>query len=175
MKNKHNYLLALSLSIITALYVSTGSLRASELSKSAVARMPVKEVTIFKDGHAVINQEGEMPTNSSADVILDSLPSPLLGTFFPYSTDNAVKLVSVTAGQRKIKMDRTALALPELIAANIGAGFHRDIAGVNHDVAAKILARADGDIIIKSGTLGRTCFHDRRLYRHGQRRHRQQS
>ncbi|MBK7841307.1 MAG: hypothetical protein IPJ49_27215 [Candidatus Obscuribacter sp.] len=103
MKNKHNYLLALSLSIITALYVSTDSLRASELSKSAVARMPVKEVTIFKDGHAVINQEGEMPTNSSGDVILDSLPSPLLGTFFPYSTDNAVKLVSVTAGQRKSK------------------------------------------------------------------------
>ncbi|MDQ5963924.1 MAG: hypothetical protein QG625_78 [Cyanobacteriota bacterium erpe_2018_sw_39hr_WHONDRS-SW48-000098_B_bin.30] len=134
MKNKHNYLLALSLSIITALYVSTDSLRASELSKSAVARMPVKEVTIFKDGHAVINQEGEMPTNSSGDVILDSLPSPLLGTFFPYSTDNAVKLVSVTAGQRKIKMDRTALALPELIAANIGAMVRvNELSGSGHN------------------------------------------
>lgn len=118
MKSKIKYLLPLSLSLLTALAPVSA---AHAESKSAVTRMPVKEVTIFKDGHAVINQEGDMPTNESGDVILDSLPNPVLGTFFPYSANSAVKLVAVTAGQRKINTERTALALPELIAANYGA------------------------------------------------------
>ena len=34
----------------------------------ALARMPVKEVTVFKDGHAFVLHEGNMPTDGSGNV-----------------------------------------------------------------------------------------------------------
>jgi hypothetical protein len=45
----------------------------------------------------------------------------VLGTFWPYSADKNVKLTAVTASTRKVKLDRTALSLRELIEANVGA------------------------------------------------------
>ncbi len=95
-------------------------------STARVMRMPVKEVTIFKDGHAVINQEGSVAVNNASEVVLDRLPTPVLGTFFPYSLEGERKLISVTAGQRKIKSSMTALSLEELIAGNIGASVRVD-------------------------------------------------
>ncbi|MBI5172571.1 MAG: hypothetical protein SFV17_07655 [Candidatus Obscuribacter sp.] len=95
-------------------------------STARVMRMPVKEVTIFKDGHAVINQEGSVAVNNASEVVLDRLPTPVLGTFFPYSLEGERKLISVTAGQRKIKSSMTALSLEELIAGNIGAAVRVD-------------------------------------------------
>src|SRR5690242_17238963 len=88
---------------------------------TALAKMPVKEVTVFKDGHAFLLHSGQMPTDASGNVLLDSLPQPVLGTFWPYSADKNVKLVSVTASTRKVKLERTALSLREMIEANIGA------------------------------------------------------
>ena len=46
--------------------------------------MPVKEVTVFKDGHAFVLHEGAMPTDAAGNVLMDYLPSPVLGTFWPY-------------------------------------------------------------------------------------------
>lgn len=86
----------------------------------ALARMPVKEVTVFKDGHAYVVHEGKMPTENG-NVLLDLLPTPVLGTFWPYSTDKAATLHSVTAGRRRVKVERTAMTIRELIEANIGA------------------------------------------------------
>src|SRR2546430_9693060 len=88
---------------------------------SALAKMPVKEITIFKDGHAFLLHSGKMPTDAAGNVLLDALPQPVLGTFWPYSADKNVKLTSVTASIRKVKVDRTALSLRELIEANPGA------------------------------------------------------
>src|SRR6476469_6472753 len=88
---------------------------------TALARMPVKEVTVFKDGHAFLLHSGKMPTDDKGNVVLDALPQPVLGTFWPYSADKNVKLTAVTASVRKVKLERTALQLRELIEANIGA------------------------------------------------------
>lgn len=88
---------------------------------SALARMPVKEVTIFKDGHALLLHAGKMPTDPRGDVLLDDLPAPVLGTFWPYANQPGAKLSAVTAGQRKVRIERTALNMRDLIEANVGA------------------------------------------------------
>lgn len=103
----------------------TGEL-GSDAAVHSLAHMPVREVTIFKDGHALLVHEGLMPLTASGDVVLEDLPKPVLGTFFPYSMEPQAKLNSVTAGRRKITNSQTALTLAELIAANSGAMVHID-------------------------------------------------
>lgn len=103
----------------------TGALR-NDAAVHSLAHMPVKEVTVFKDGHALLIHEGLMPLTASGDVVLEDLPKPVLGTFFPYSMEPQAKLDSVTAGRRKITTSQTALTLPELISANAGAMVHID-------------------------------------------------
>jgi hypothetical protein len=88
---------------------------------SALSAMPVKEVTVFKDGHALVLHEGRMPVDGSGDVQMDYLPAPVLGTFWPYSGDKDVKLTAVVAGQRKVLVERTSLSLRELLEGNVGA------------------------------------------------------
>jgi hypothetical protein len=88
---------------------------------SALARMPVKEVTVFKDGHAFVLHEGLMPTDASGNVLMDYLPTPVLGTFWPYSADKTIKLSAVVASERKVLVERTALRLLDLLDANRGA------------------------------------------------------
>lgn len=87
----------------------------------ALERMPVKEVTVFKDGHAFVLHEGKMPVGEDGTVAMDYLPTPIIGTFWAYSSDENVPLVSTTASQHKVLVDRTALNLAELIEANVGA------------------------------------------------------
>ncbi|MFH1421507.1 MAG: hypothetical protein ABIH42_02160 [Planctomycetota bacterium] len=84
------------------------------------ANMPVKEVTVFKDGHAFVLHEGEMPTDTSGNVIMNYLPTPVIGTFWPYSADPKAKLSSVIAAKRRVIVEQTALTLRELLEANIG-------------------------------------------------------
>jgi hypothetical protein len=88
---------------------------------SALTQMPIKEVTVFKDGHAFVLHEGKMATDAAGNVLMDYLPTPVLGTFWPYSSDKNTKLTSVVASQRKVKIEQTALSLRELIEANVGA------------------------------------------------------
>ncbi len=83
--------------------------------------MPVREVTVFKDGHALMLHRGKMPVDASGDVLMDYLPAPVLGTFWPYSADKDVKLTAVVAGQRKVLVERTSLSLRELLEGNVGA------------------------------------------------------
>jgi hypothetical protein len=87
----------------------------------ALSKMPVKEITVFKDGHCLMLHRGAMPTNADGDVVLDSLPTPVLGTFWPYSADKDAKLSATISGRRLVSIDRTALSLHELIEANVGA------------------------------------------------------
>ena len=87
---------------------------------ASVARLPVKEVTVFKDGHAFVLQEGRLPTEGG-NVVMDYLPTPVIGTFWAYSADKGAKLSGVMAGQRRAVIERTALSLRELIEANVGA------------------------------------------------------
>jgi hypothetical protein len=87
---------------------------------SALARMPVKEVTVFKDGHAFVLHQGRMPTDGRGNVLMDYLPAPVLGTFWPFTAQKDAKLTAATAGQRRVTVSRSALTIHELIEANIG-------------------------------------------------------
>ena len=107
---------------VFALIIACGNSRAEPAAPlGALAKMPVKEVTVFKDGHAYVIHQGTMPVDASGNVLLDLLPNPVLGTFWPYSLDKKATLQSVTAGRRRVKVERTAITLRELIEANLGA------------------------------------------------------
>src|SRR4051812_20604116 len=82
---------------------------------AALASLPVKEITVFKDGHAFVVHGGSMSTDAAGNVVLDDLPQPVLGTFWPYSSTKDAKLSAVTASVRKVKLEQTALSLRELI------------------------------------------------------------
>lgn len=88
---------------------------------SALSKMPVKEITVFKDGHTLVLHEGTMPTDASGNVQMDYLPTPVIGTFWPYSNERNIKLNSVVVSPRKVLVSRTALSIRELLEANPGA------------------------------------------------------
>lgn len=91
------------------------------LESSVLTSMPIRELAIFKDGHAFVLHESELPTDGAGDVVLDSLPAPVIGTFWPYSVDPQAKLRAVVAGKHRVRSERAALDTWELIQANIGA------------------------------------------------------
>lgn len=84
----------------------------------AQGALPVKEVTVFKDGHAFVLAEGKLPVKDGV-AVLDELPIPILGTFWPYASGGA-SLVSVTAGLKSVPGERSAANLAELMAQNVG-------------------------------------------------------
>jgi len=122
MRRRHTSLLAtLAAATLCGLFAPPPARADKATPLSATAQLPVKEVTIFKDGHAFVLHAGRMPTDEKGNVVLDYLPSPVLGAFWPSCTDKAAKLSAVTASQRKVLVERTAIALRDLIEANVGA------------------------------------------------------
>ena len=94
---------------------------AASVSDETLASMPVKEITIFKDGHAFVLHEGKMPADTDGNVTIDYLPRPIIGTFWAYSAHANAKLTGVVSHKRVVPVKRTALTIPELIEGNIGA------------------------------------------------------
>jgi hypothetical protein len=103
------------------LCVSFVPARAQAEPAGALTRMPIKEVTVFKDGHAFVVHQGRVPVDTKGHVVLDRLPTPLLGTFWPYSADKQVALSAVTASRRPVRGEQTAIDLRGLMEANPGA------------------------------------------------------
>lgn len=91
------------------------------VGEKALSSMPVREITVFKDGHAFVLHEGDVATDEAGNVHLDYLPSPVIGTFWPYSADPKVKLESVAAGKHRVELERTALSIRDLLEANVGS------------------------------------------------------
>ncbi len=112
-------LVALALSMLCA-FVAPASAETEAESASSLARLPIKEVTLFKDGHAFVVHQGRLPTDERGLVVVDRLPAPLLGTFWPYSAERDVKLTAVTAGRRRVRGEETAIDLRGLLEANPG-------------------------------------------------------
>jgi hypothetical protein len=75
---------------------------AANVPEGTLANMPVKEITIFKDGHAFVLHEGKMPTDTDGNVVLDYLPRPIIGTFWAYSADTKAKLTGVVSGKHVV-------------------------------------------------------------------------
>src|SRR5437773_7103634 len=112
-----------SASVIAVLLIGLSSILIAQqpAPSGALAKMPVKEVSVFKDGHAFVLQEGSMPIDASGNVVMDYLPAPVLGTFWAYTADPNVKVSAITAGQHRIVVERTALKLAEMLESNVGA------------------------------------------------------
>ncbi len=96
-------------------------LGAADEAPRVARKLPVREVTVFKDGHAFVLHEGVVPADAEGDVVLDDLPAPVLGTFWPFATGGPAKLRAVVAGRRRVAVERTAMRLDQLIEANVGA------------------------------------------------------
>jgi hypothetical protein len=103
------------------LLLGSGSASEKAAPLATFANLPINEITVFKDGHAFVAHEGKLPTDADGNIVMDYLPTPVLGTFWPYAAEQGVKLTSVVAGQRRVLVERTALNLRELLEANIGA------------------------------------------------------
>jgi len=61
--------------------------------------LPIREVTVFKDGHAMVIRSGVAATNEAGDVVLEELPLPVLGTFWAFENTDRASLRSVRAGR----------------------------------------------------------------------------
>lgn len=109
-------------SMLVCYFLPTASVLAqpAAIERGALASMPVKEVTVFKDGHALVVHEGRMPTDGDGNVQMDYLPIPVLGTFWPYAQSNGPKLTSVVASPRLVRVRRTALTIKEMLESNVG-------------------------------------------------------
>ncbi|MFM7297925.1 MAG: hypothetical protein ACKO4Q_11995 [Planctomycetota bacterium] len=106
-------LVTLSLSLISC------ALGRAQAPDSASTVMPVREVTVFKDGHAYVLREQPLASDADGRVVLDELPVPVLGTFWPYATGGA-RLVHAKAGREEVVNEVDALDLRQLIEANAG-------------------------------------------------------
>ena len=82
--------------------------------------LPVTSVTVFKDGHALIVHEG-LADVVDGKVVLDNLPTPVLGTFWAWTAQDGVSIKAVVSGYRKTFGTRDITDLHRLLAANVGA------------------------------------------------------
>ena len=79
---------------------------------SALARMPVKEVTVFKDGHAFVLHEGKMPTDADGRRA-DGLPARAGAGDVLAVLDRQGRQAGGRDGRRsgRCSVERTALSL----------------------------------------------------------------
>jgi hypothetical protein len=81
-------------------------------------KLPVRDVTVFKDGHAYLIRETALP-EGTARVVIEELPAPVLGTFWPFATGGA-QLVSAKAGREVVPQDVVAMDVRQIASANTG-------------------------------------------------------
>lgn len=115
----------MSIRCIAALLFATLLLRAEAPPKldalQTFAALPVREATVFKDGHALLLHRGAARVDAAGNVVLTELPAPVLGTFFAVSATPAAKLTGTAARHAIVQVPRTALTHAELLRANLGA------------------------------------------------------
>ncbi|MHC5145559.1 MAG: hypothetical protein ACYSOK_00460, partial [Planctomycetota bacterium] len=100
--------------------LTTAPLLAEIETGEVYAKLPVKEITVFKDGHAFVLHEGVVQTNENGDVVLDELPKPIMGTFWAYSAVQKNKLQCVISSRDEVDVEKTAMTVEELLKSNVG-------------------------------------------------------
>lgn len=116
-------------------------------------KLPVREVTIFKDGHAFVQREGVLPVTKDGTAILDELPIPILGTFWSYSADKAISVRAVTATKVPIDTVRDATSIRELLAANTGSSvtIRENGPGASAYTATVLSMRGENLVLLQTG------------------------
>ncbi len=112
---------------------------AAQPTTARLADLPVREVTIFKNGLAFVAHEGELQVRDGA-VEFEYLPEPVLGTFWAHVRGRRASLESVVARTQDVTERRTAISLAELLRANAGA-------------PVSLSVRSGGEIVQVTGTL----------------------
>jgi len=115
----------LGLLLLVPLAARGGELPA-QAAVSAQAALPVREVSVFKDGHAFVVHRGSVAVDAAGDAVLRHLPAPVMGTFWVGAIEGGAEqrgigVAAVTASQSRVRVERTALSLKELVDANPGA------------------------------------------------------
>jgi len=106
--------------VLMTLTCATAYSKPESSDDNVYEKLPVKEVTIFKDGHAYVLHEGSLPTDEKGNVVMGQLPKPILGTFWAYSVDKNAKLSCVISGKEQIEESKTPANIEELVKANKG-------------------------------------------------------
>lgn len=99
-------------------FLLTPTLLAQVPATVAAPSLPVREVTAFKDGHAYVVREAPLPADANGRVVVEDLPAPVLGTFWPYAGGGA-RLVSAKAGHEKVARDVVAADFRQIARANL--------------------------------------------------------
>ena len=135
-----------TLSTLVILALSAGLLpgaaaaaEATESPRPLYDKLPVKEVTVFKDGHAFVLHEGTMTTDGNGNVLLDALPSPVMGTFWAYSVRPDVALSSVVSSRDELEVEQASLSIEDLIKGNVGKSVLIKETGKNESYQATIV------------------------------------
>jgi hypothetical protein len=114
--------------------------------------LPVREVTVFKDGHAFLVRADTRPTDARGEVVLDGLPEPLLGTFWPFAS-GTTRLLAARAARASVDEEREARDLEELLRANLGVQMTlTDMDGGTH--SGRLLGLTRPDVTVPQPTPG---------------------
>ena len=111
-------------------------------ARADLDRLPVVELTAFKDGHALVRREGTVPLEAGVARV-DGLPEPVFGTFWPYTAGKGTTLKSATAGYQAVTLTRTPLTPEEILTAAVGTRvvIHESRGEVDVSYEAEILGR----------------------------------
>src|SRR2546423_1088364 len=103
-----NGITVLSRAFLAFISLNSFTLSAAEKAEplTTFAQWPIKERTVFKDGHAFVAHEGRLPTDDQANVKMDSLPSPVFGTFWPSPAEPQARLGSVISSRKRVLVER---------------------------------------------------------------------
>jgi hypothetical protein len=124
--------------LIFCVLLTTGSVRAGDPEK-VYSKIPIREVTVFKDGHTFVLHEGNVPTDGQGNVVLDTLPNPIMGTFWAYSADEGTKLSCVVSSRDEAEAEKESSSIWEMVKGNVGK--HVIVKEINkeHTYEAKII------------------------------------
>lgn len=100
--------------------VCAAGLLGVEAARGGGDGIPIREVTAFKDGHALVLRSGVVATDGAGDVVLDGVPRPVLGTFWADASGQGVRLRSVRSERVEVEARRGAESLVDLVRANVG-------------------------------------------------------
>ncbi len=84
-----------------------------------VFKTGITDVTVFKDGHALLLCRGQAEVKDGWCRTFD-VPTPLLGAFWTFIAEDKVEIQFVKSGFNSIKTRRPCLTIDELIQANKG-------------------------------------------------------
>lgn len=145
-----------SLGLVMTLSVAVFAQDAARAAPASA--LPVREVTVFKDGHAYVVRDQPLAGPQRRQLVLDELPTPVLGTFWPFATGGA-RVVAARAGVQKVLQDEPAVDFRRLLRANLGKrAVLLDQSGERVEGLLRELPAAqpggDGDLLLVGTELG---------------------